>query len=393
MHDPTKSVMFTSEFFGNGKGPIKEGPFAGWKTIRNIPLVRDLGKTGNPISYKFIDRMLAKKHHVQITTPTADPETNVESMHNMVHAFIGGQMNNFNTSSQDPFFWIHHAFIDAVWEKFCSQLRHRNIDPQDDYTIIDDQFHQPDRYMDRLFPMRNVDGYSDYFHNHIYRYDDFAKCPSCLNSPFLKCDYSSDKCVSVEANEPRRRVLEPPRKITTNHLSKPQNGLTVLSGEDKGWVYVPIKIIVRNAVHKSIRKNVIGGCEYFGPGYYDLCSKSVAIAQSNGITYHGTYKSYIANDASIPQWVYAFVGVKNPGSGMSQAFISVTDKYYKPCEPFCLDIKAGKYRSCPGVISLTNKEPEMFSRTLMEADGSGFTYNPLEADTLNPRIKLSFLCY
>ncbi|CAG2208695.1 unnamed protein product [Mytilus edulis] len=172
-------------------------------------------------------------------------------------------------------------------------------------------------------------------------------------------------CV-VEANEPRRRVLEPPRKITTNHLSKPQNGLTVLSGEDKGWVYVPIKIIVRNAVHKSIRKNVIGGCEYFGPGYYDLCSKSVAIAQSNGITYHGTYKSYIANDASIPQWVYAFVGVKNPGSGMSQAFISVTDKYYKPCEPFCLDIKAGKYRSCPGVISLTNKEPEMFSRTLME---------------------------
>ncbi|XP_052065985.1 tyrosinase-like protein 2 [Mytilus californianus] len=393
MRDPTKSVMFTSDFFGNGKGPIKVGPFAGWKTIRNIPLVRDLGKTGKPISYKFIDGMLSKKHHFQITTPTSDPDTNVENMHNLVHAFIGGQMNNFNTSSQDPFFWIHHAFIDAVWEKFCQQLRHRNIDPQDDYTIIDSLFHKPYRFMDRLFPMRNIDGYSDYFSNHIYKYDEFAKCPSCLNSPFLKCDYSSDKCVSIEANEPRRRVLEPLRRITTNHLSTPQNGLTVLSGDENDWVYVPIKIIVRNALHKFIRKNVIAGCEYLGFGHDNLCSKSMAIVQSNGITYHGTYRSYIVNDVSIPQWVYAFVGIKNPGPGMSQAFISVTDKYNKPCEPFCLDMKARKYHSCPGVISLTSTEPEMFSRTLMEAYDSGFSYNPLEVDTLNPNIKLSFLCY
>ncbi|XP_071121460.1 tyrosinase-like protein 2 [Mytilus edulis] len=393
MKDPKKSMMFTSEFFGDARGPIQTGPFARWKTIRNKLLFRDLGKEGNPISYKDIETVLSKKHHVQITNPTSDPNSEVEMMHNMVHAFVGGQMNDFNTSSQDPFFWIHHAFIDAVWTVFCRQLRHRNIDPQDDYVIVDNEKHKPERYMDHLFPMKNIDGYSDYFANNIYSYGDFAKCPTCLNSPYLKCDHASNKCVGIELHEPRRRVETPPKRIKTNHLSTPQNDFTVLAGDDKDWVYIPVKIVVRNALEKSLKKNVIGGCEYLGAGYDDLCSKSVAIVQSNGITYHGTYRNYIVNDASIPQWVYAYVGVKDPGTGSSQAFISITDKNHKPCDAFCLDLKAKKYRSCPGVISVTNKKPRLYYNTLKEAEENGYPFNPLEPDTLDPRIKMAFLCY
>jgi hypothetical protein len=39
-----------------------------------------MGKTGALISPQNVKDILSKKHHVQITTPTADPETNVGLM-------------------------------------------------------------------------------------------------------------------------------------------------------------------------------------------------------------------------------------------------------------------------------------------------------------------------
>ena len=394
MRHPHQSKMFTDEFMGTMQGPVTSGPFGGWKTIRNIPLRREMGKTGALISPQNIKDILSKKHHVQITTPTADPETNVESMHNGVHAYIGGQMNDFNTSSQDPFFWFHHCFIDSVWEKFCTKLRKKGIDPQDDYVIIDDEKHQPDRIMDHLFPLKNIDGYSDYFPRNIYNYQEYATCPHCLGSPNLKCDNTINKCRCIEKNEPHRIVPTPLKRIKTNHLSQPQEHIDVLSGSENinKWVFVPIKIVFKDAIHKSIRHNDIVGCEYVDTGT-DLCSGAVAIVQSLGMTYHGTYRNYIVNDVSIPQWTYAYVGVKNPELGPSQAFISITNKMGESCVPYCLTEDKNKYRSCPGIISVTTDKPKMYLNTFEDARASEFNFNPLEADTLDRRIKMAFLCY
>jgi hypothetical protein len=49
-----------------------EGPFAHWKTIRGVPLKRDLGAKGSFISPRGIKRILAQKSHYAITEPTAE---------------------------------------------------------------------------------------------------------------------------------------------------------------------------------------------------------------------------------------------------------------------------------------------------------------------------------
>lgn len=392
---PPASIMFTEVFMGNMHGPVNKGPFAGWKTIRGKPLHRRMGRSGNrlirPISIK---KILSKKHHSQITTPTAKPDTDVELVHNNVHAFIGGEMGILNASSQDPFFWIHHTFIDAVWDEFCRQIRNNGINPQDDYSIIDDKFHSPNRKMDHLRPLRNIDGYSHYFTKHIYEYQEFAECSDCLGSPLLKCVKKWKKCRSIERYEPRRKVTVMPKRIATNHLSKPLEDIKVLTESEivEKWVFVPMKLVFKNAIHKPVRDMNITGCEYLDNDPH-LCSSSVAIVQSNGMTYKGTYRNYIVNDVSIPQWTYVYVGVKNPTYGPSESFISVTDKMGEPCVPYCLSENEEHYHVCTGVISVTTKIPKIYLETVDDVRTSGFVFDPLELDTLDKRIKLTFHCY
>ena len=38
--------------------------------------------------------------------------------HNRVHIFIGGTMKDVATAASDPFFWLHHSFIDMMLEKW-----------------------------------------------------------------------------------------------------------------------------------------------------------------------------------------------------------------------------------------------------------------------------------
>jgi tyrosinase len=37
------------------------------------------------------------------------------AMHNRVHAWVGGSMNNVGSSPNDPVFWLHHANVDRLW--------------------------------------------------------------------------------------------------------------------------------------------------------------------------------------------------------------------------------------------------------------------------------------
>lgn len=39
-------------------------------------------------------------------------------LHDGVHDWIGGDMGSVTVSAFDPVFYLHHAFIDYIWEKF-----------------------------------------------------------------------------------------------------------------------------------------------------------------------------------------------------------------------------------------------------------------------------------
>lgn len=48
------------------------------------------------------------------------PDGSVLPAHNHGHSWIGGVMNNTSTSPTDPVFWLHHAEVDRLWDRWRS---------------------------------------------------------------------------------------------------------------------------------------------------------------------------------------------------------------------------------------------------------------------------------
>ncbi|XP_076113632.1 tyrosinase-like protein 2 [Mytilus galloprovincialis] len=390
---PPHTVMFSDKFLGNPWGIVKKGPFAYWKTIRGVPLERDLGAQGSFITHDWIKKILAQESHEDISEPTAEEGFIFEAIHNSIHAAIGGQMNDFNTSAQEPAFWIHHSFIDSVWEKFCHKMRSKGKDPQDDYvTRWVSSMQMPDKYMDRLTPMKNIDGYSHYFTKNIYRYEEYPTCENnCLNSVFAKCQksvcVSVTKFANVKENDDRTRKYP-------NHLAGPLRDSKILSrkGNVEKWVFSPIKIVFHDSIKRKLINNSIKGCEtkYANSS---TCKQAVAIVKSKGVTYNGLYTDYITCDITIPVWTYAFVAIKNPELGPSQTYVSVTNKLGNACTTLCLSKEGYVYETCTGVIDATKTEPKIYEDTLEKAEKGGYAFDPLAEDVIDKRIKLKFVCY
>jgi tyrosinase len=49
-------------------------------------------------------------------------QTQLESLHDGVHVWVGGTMSSIATAAYDPLFWAHHSMIDRAW--YLWQLRH-----------------------------------------------------------------------------------------------------------------------------------------------------------------------------------------------------------------------------------------------------------------------------
>jgi tyrosinase len=49
-------------------------------------------------------------------------QTQLESIHDGIHIWVGGTMESIPTAAYDPIFWAHHSMIDRVW--YLWQLEH-----------------------------------------------------------------------------------------------------------------------------------------------------------------------------------------------------------------------------------------------------------------------------
>lgn len=61
-------------------------------------------------------------------------QSQLESLHNGVHGFVGGTMAIVATSAYDPIFWAHHCMIDRVW--YLWQLDHPGARLPDAYLDL-----------------------------------------------------------------------------------------------------------------------------------------------------------------------------------------------------------------------------------------------------------------
>ncbi|XP_033754704.1 uncharacterized protein LOC117337715 [Pecten maximus] len=191
MEEPTDSVIWTPEFFGNGFGALDEGPFQ-WMTPEGVPLIRNIGNAGTLISWDAIAAVLSRRFNGEIVEPSQNPVFSLEAHHNGPHLWMDGQMSALATSAQDPVFFMHHAFIDYIWSIFRSQQRANGIDPSLDYPQTNAPGQQPSDPM-IPFGLRNIDGYSNFFES-LNVYEPSPSCPYCGGSQYLEC--VGDRCRS-----------------------------------------------------------------------------------------------------------------------------------------------------------------------------------------------------
>ncbi|CAG2206193.1 unnamed protein product [Mytilus edulis] len=162
MDNQEDSILFTEIFLGNPKGVVYTGPFAYWSTPTkpSTLLRRELGIKGSPINPDRLKAVFRKGYHREILRPTApnSEHANLESHHDSVHRWVGGNtghMADITLSLMDPIFWLHHCFIDYLWEKFRERQTKLGINSETDYpptTILE---HMPNRRMDNLRPQKN----------------------------------------------------------------------------------------------------------------------------------------------------------------------------------------------------------------------------------------------
>ena len=245
MKDPTDSVIWTSEFLGDGRGSIDSGPFADWK-YNDKKITRSIGTFGRLMNKKRIDK-LVRTDRGQSYFVSA-----LEQQHNVVHVWVGGNMLNIFRSPSDPAFFMHHANIDCIWEEY----RIRQIDNGNDPTRYPPPVrrsqrphHNADRFMDlpNLFDrkMRNRDGYLNFWTEDFYRCDPRPWCsntkPDC-GSKWLQCDLFSKQCVSkgstaIHSEITPEKVLQISKRVAPEPVQPNRNNRR--NNDDPSTPHIP----------------------------------------------------------------------------------------------------------------------------------------------------------
>ena len=152
MDESAQSLIWSEDFLGGGDGVVSNGPFANWQT-NDGPLTRNIGVPDTKLyTHDQIENTTRCTRMSEICNGGTDAENNplvntgLEWHHGDVHVYVGGQMSSLQTSSYDPVFFMHHAFVDMIWHEFRENSRRSGVDPNNDYPTdnFGDADHAPD---------------------------------------------------------------------------------------------------------------------------------------------------------------------------------------------------------------------------------------------------------
>ncbi|KAK3605740.1 hypothetical protein CHS0354_013539 [Potamilus streckersoni] len=407
--DPRASIFFSPEFMGDAIGAVDTGPFSGWRTPIG-PLIRHFGQDGYLMNWTSIKDVFTRSRLEEITAPHAASKYNIEQHHAGPHLWVGGYMSPQALAGYDPIFYLHHSFVDLIWELFRNIQRRGGVDPTTDYpTNITIEGHGGQDQIG-FNTLTNRDALSDYYTTTIYSYQLPPTCtteqPDC-GSPYLHCDTSgtSPRCVSVTIFDPKPSDLmhenglpmngSPRRnRVTKRSANQIGNGHLSPLGEDtlckeknwdqqytnnyfidgvidkKLWAYIPIGIIFKNddrTLLTSENKSTLA--------VYSKCIDGVPISphvtiESNGLSYEGMYKEITPVDKDLPIFsTTTFIGVKSPNIHGSDVLISAYDACGRVCQAFCRDMSskgASLDVPCSGAIRITHDFPLLYGRSASE---------------------------
>ncbi|KAK0425739.1 hypothetical protein QR680_009353 [Steinernema hermaphroditum] len=203
--DARDSIMFSEEFMGttDAAGNVVTGAFGGWRTLQGRPnILRKVGAQANLFresDVQFVLQQMQVENVMAFSAPrqgcTVRTDWNVlEYTHGNVHIYVGGDMLDQSTSANDPIFWLHHSFVDLIWELWREQRQNRfdreNAYPPD-MQLCSSANHFGSALMRPFEPWRNVDGLNNKYTDNMYS---FAPRPTCASgdcgSKYLFCDRS-----------------------------------------------------------------------------------------------------------------------------------------------------------------------------------------------------------
>ncbi|KAL6723648.1 hypothetical protein Aduo_018629 [Ancylostoma duodenale] len=122
-------------------------------------------------------------------------DTNIELVHGDVHVWVGADMQQITTSTNDPIFSLHHSFIDSIWEQW-RQLRQTrsqresqwNTGPSSCYSSA----HQFNAAMVPFTGLTNRVGLSNAYTDYLYTYAPYPSCSNGCNSAYENlCNFPS----------------------------------------------------------------------------------------------------------------------------------------------------------------------------------------------------------
>lgn len=205
--NPCESIIFSPLFLGNPDGEVTEGFCANWKPTRSVKgssnnlLYRQCGKSknGRLLKQSDIDKVNKLANAKDILCSCDKNYTYLELAHGTVHNFVGGHLYNVEVSPNDPAFFLHHCFIDYIWEQWRLKNQNRNDRetdyPNDDKGCVSDS---TDDALAPMLPFQSVNvifGLSNSYTDNLYTYALRPSCPSNCPGPYLFCA-KSNKCTS-----------------------------------------------------------------------------------------------------------------------------------------------------------------------------------------------------
>lgn len=329
-------------------------------------------------------------------------------------------MRFLDESPNDPIFYLHHCFVDYIFEEFRKNQRRHNVDVTDYPTNFGTLNHSPAMQM-FPFSMTNKDGLSEEYTERWYSY---APRPSCskqkatCGSKYLKCGTSTNLCVPTTRTD--RTV--PCRKSCGGFSGERESVNSYCLLDNKGnnycdereWAYLPIKIIssrtvehptYANGSHTHVPRTDSPAAQEryknYGKKYQyqpasassqtsskaskfcdvqcDCCGGAGKITvQSVGLNYLGEYEDYAIIDTRQPiSSGTTNIAIKNPDydQSPSYAIIRAYDACGNACYATCKS-RRGLPSDCLGIVKVSSQNSEIplsFAETYIDAAYISYT--------------------
>ncbi|KAI1715111.1 common central domain of tyrosinase domain-containing protein [Ditylenchus destructor] len=353
--EPSDSVMWTEALMGNGNGYVKTGPFHDWDTNVLMPLspvpVKKLYRStgGRPqdrlLSPKDVDWIINRQNFSELTFCH---DKTFESMHGLSHVWVGGFMFVIRVSPNDPTFYMHHSFIDNVWEQFRKKQQTRTQREKDYARKICNKDHGFNAPM-TPFGLKNKDGLSNDYTDLWYEYEPVRHCtedqPTC-DSKYYFCDQNAWRC--------RSRI-----QLGGN--------CTGFMGSDICYQSICIQNTCRlpateGSGHERRERRPVGGVVWaktllLGEDNQPMTSGIAHVIVKDDSGSWDPVTTYIQKTSQYPELPgLVYLPLPHPSDTMQfNITLEARDHYGRYCQSYCLNGTTERYQVCEPRLSLSSR--------------------------------------